>query len=244
MKPDPLDIIDAQFVAALTPGAGADAAPPTFVEVAFGGRSNVGKSSLINTLVQRKGLVRTSGTPGCTRQVNLFETRARDGVAIVLADLPGYGFAKRSKEERRTWAELIERYLKDRVTLRALVVMTDARRGFEEDDLQLVSFARTARRPDLPPLVVVPVATKIDRLPRSSAHAAIKKLNKEVGGQVISFSAVTGEGRRELWQAIRKAASLVPLATDPINRHNAAAPDTAGPDTEIDGGRRGIQGGS
>ncbi len=239
MKPDPFDILEADFVAALTPGAGADAAPPTFVEVAFGGRSNVGKSSLINTLVQRKGLVRTSGTPGCTRQVNLFETRARDGAAVVLADLPGYGFAKRSKEERRQWADLIERYLKDRITLRALVVVTDARRGFEEDDLDLVSFARTARRPDLAPLVVLPVATKIDRLPRSSAYAAVKKLDKALGLPVLPFSSVTGEGRRELWQAIRKAASLVPLANDANNRHNAADPSA-----EIDGGRRGIQGGS
>jgi GTP-binding protein len=239
VKPDNLDILDASFVAALTPGVGADAAPPTFVEIAFGGRSNVGKSSLINTLVQRKGLVRTSGTPGCTRQVNLFNTRARDGSTVVLADLPGYGFAKRSKEERKAWAELIERYLTDRITLRGLVVVTDARRGFEEDDLELIEFARTARRADLQPLVVIPVATKIDRLPKSSAHAAVRKLDRATGGAVLPFSSVTGEGRRELWLAIRRAAGLVPLANDAGNRHKAAEENA-----EVDGGRGRVQSGS
>ena len=238
MKADPLDIIDAKFVAALTPGAGADGAPPTFAEVAFGGRSNVGKSSLINTLVQRKGLVRTSGTPGCTRQVNLFESRARDGAAIVLADLPGYGFAKRSKDERRAWGTLIERYLAERVTLRAVVVVTDARRGFEEDDLELMHFARAARRPDLTPLAVIPVATKIDRLPKSSARSPVQKLTAAAGGAVLPFSSTTGEGRRELWLAIRRASGVVPLANAPGNRHNAA--ETA----ESDGERRRIQSGS
>lgn len=238
MKADPLDVLDASFIAALTPGASADGAPPTFAEVAFGGRSNVGKSSLINTLVQRKGLVRTSGTPGCTRQVNLFQTRARDGATIVLADLPGYGFAKRSKQERQAWATLIERYLAERVTLRALVIVTDARRGFEEDDLELAAFARSARRADLAPLELIFVATKIDRLPKSSARAHVKRLEKAAAGAVVPFSSETGEGRRQLWLAIRRAAGVVPLAAEPINRHNA------GEAAEADGGRRGIQGGS
>ncbi len=242
MKPDPYDVVEATFTAALAPGAQADGAPPTFVEIAFAGRSNVGKSSLINTLVQRKGLVRTSGTPGCTRQVNLFTVKARDGATVVLADLPGYGFAKRSKDERRAWASLIERYLAERVTLRALVVVTDARRGFEEDDLELFRFARAARRADLPALALLPVATKIDRLPRSSARATLQKLGSAVGIPVLPFSAVTQEGRPELWRRIRSAVGLaapgparehVPLASAPINRHNSA-PSGA----EEDGGRR------
>lgn len=239
MKTSPLDILEASFSAALTPGAKADGAPPTFAEVAFGGRSNVGKSSLINALVQRKGLVRTSGTPGCTRQVNLFLSRARDGATIVLADLPGYGFAKRSKQERRAWAELIEGYIAERVTLRALVIVVDARRGFEEDDLELAAFARAARRPDLPPLAVIFVATKVDRLPKSSARAQVKKLEAVASGAVVPFSSETGEGRRELWLAIRRSAGVLPLASAEDNRHNAgeSAPET-------DGGRRPSQSGS
>ena len=112
---DASTIVEAKFVAAQGITGGALPAP-TFAEVAFAGRSNVGKSSLINMLVQRKSLVRTSSTPGCTRQVNLFEIHAKDGTALHLADLPGYGFAKRSKQERSEWAKLIEGYLRERAT--------------------------------------------------------------------------------------------------------------------------------
>src|SRR6185503_16837281 len=112
---DPLQIIDASFVAG---AASMDSLPPPVTaEVAFAGRSNVGKSSLINALIERKGLVRTSSTPGSTRQINLYEVRAADGMVVRLVDLPGYGFTRRSKAEMASWAQLIEGYLSDRVTL-------------------------------------------------------------------------------------------------------------------------------
>jgi GTP-binding protein len=98
--PEGLRIVEAQFVAAQGISGGSLPAP-TFTEIAFAGRSNVGKSSLINALVERKSLVRTSSTPGCTRQVNVFETRAKDGTVLHLVDLPGYGYAQRSKDERK-----------------------------------------------------------------------------------------------------------------------------------------------
>ncbi len=207
-KPSPFQIIDAKFTA----GAGIEGGslpPPTFVEIAFAGRSNSGKSSLINTLVERKSLVRTSSTPGCTRQVNLFEVSARDGMRLMLADLPGYGFAKRSKQERAEWAKLIEGYLRDRATLRAIVILFDARRGIEQDDADLVAFAREPR-PAHGSLEVVLVAPKIDKMSSSERHARIAQLNKESGARIIGFSSVTTEGRDELWRAIRKAVGFAP----------------------------------
>src|SRR5262245_28482094 len=110
---DPNDIVAAAFVAGAPPGGSLP--PPTHVEIAFAGRSNVGKSSLINTLVNRRNLVRTSSTPGSTRQINLFEVKARDEAVLHIVDLPGYGFAKRSKGEQLAWKKLIEDYLATRV---------------------------------------------------------------------------------------------------------------------------------
>src|SRR5262249_28996201 len=106
---DPHRIIDAEFIAGAS--AASSLPPPTTVEIAFAGRSNVGKSSLINALVGRKNLVRTSSTPGSTRQINLYAARAADGAVLHLIDLPGYGFTRRSKAEMAAWAALIERYL-------------------------------------------------------------------------------------------------------------------------------------
>jgi GTP-binding protein len=211
----PPEVLEASFVGGLGPGTEAGTLPPpTFAEIAFAGRSNVGKSSLINTLVERKGLVRTSSTPGCTRQVNLFEVKRRDGVHLVFADLPGYGFAKRSKQERSSWAALIEGYLATRTTLRVLVLLMDARRGLEEDDLALVDFATRGRRPDLPPLEIIVVATKVDKLPRSSAKSSLAAVRRQVSRPVVGFSAVTGDGRPELWRAILKGAIGVSAAPE------------------------------
>jgi GTP-binding protein len=184
--------------------------PPTFVEVAFAGRSNVGKSSLINCMLQRSGLVRTSSTPGCTRQVNLFEAKLRDGARCVMADLPGYGFAQRSKAERNEWAKLIESYLLERVVLKGLVILVDSRRGIEDDDLELVKFA--ASRKIGGPLPVILVATKIDKLDRSRQASDLAKLKAAVASDnkatVIGFSANTGQGRTELWRSLRRMLSL------------------------------------
>src|SRR5262245_14241605 len=111
-------VLSAEFAAAAK--APNELPPPAVLEVAFAGRSNVGKSSLINSLAARKKLVRTSSTPGCTRTVSFFPTRIEGGTELVLVDLPGYGYAKRSKAERDSWADLIEEYLLGRPTLRAV----------------------------------------------------------------------------------------------------------------------------
>jgi len=200
-------IVEAKFVAAQGISGGG-LPPPTFAEVAFAGRSNVGKSSLINTLVQRKNLVRTSSTPGCTRQINLFEIRAKDGATLLLADLPGYGFAKRSKDERKEWATLIEGYLRERPTLRTLVVLFDARRGLEPDDLELVEFASAPRGRSLTPLSIILVATKVDKLPRSEQKSILGRIAKSTSMKVIGCSAIDGEGREALWAAVRKLSHL------------------------------------
>ena len=172
-------------------------------EIAFAGRSNVGKSSLLNALTARKGLARTSKTPGHTQKVNLFEVRFDDGVRLVLGDLPGYGFAHRSKEERKAWQPMIESYLLGRGSLRALVLLVDVRRGVEADDVELVEFwAQTGK-----PLVLV--GTKIDKLPKAQHKPALAKLRAAARDltsvRAVGFSAVTGEGADALWREIRAA---------------------------------------
>jgi len=198
----PLRIVDAEFLAGAAPGSSLPA--PITVEVAFAGRSNVGKSSLLNALLERKNLVRTSSTPGSTRQINLYQARAADGAVFHFADLPGYGFARRSKAETASWASLIEGYLATRVTLAAVVVLVDIRRGLEEDDRDLIEFIRAAKDVSRRPVEVLLVATKLDKVPSSTKKSALAHLEKEVGQKVFGFSALTGEGRPELWLALRR----------------------------------------
>ena len=123
-------------------------------EIAFAGRSNVGKSSLINRLTRSPRLARTSRTPGRTQQINFFAGRDE----LVFADLPGYGFARVPVQIRESWKALIEGYLEDREELRGVVVIVDARRGLEEDDAALVDYLDALGRP------VVLVASKVDKL--------------------------------------------------------------------------------
>jgi len=197
-------VLDANFAA----GAVDDASlpPPTLVEVAFAGRSNVGKSSLLNAMMQRKSLARTSNTPGCTRQINIFEVRCADGLSLRFVDLPGYGWARRSKEERSKWQTMIEGYLRRRTGLRAVVLLVDVRRGVEEEEQQLVDFLRGPREvSDARPLPVVLVATKIDKVGAAGRKPALDAVKERAGVRAIGFSAVTGEGREELWGRIRGA---------------------------------------
>jgi GTP-binding protein len=207
-RPLPIDLVQAEFVGAIARPEDEQSLAVTGAEVAFAGRSNVGKSSLINTLASRRGLVRVSATPGCTRQINFFQARARDDLNLVLVDLPGYGFAKRSKAERGDWAALIERYLEKRAQLRALVLLVDSRRGLEEDDLELVKFVHAARKSR--PIGLVLVATKIDKLQASKRAAVLRNLRRGLDGELaaVGFSSVTREGYEECWRAIRKTAGF------------------------------------
>ena len=202
-SPDDLRISRAEFVAGAIDVKGLPQA--TLAEVAFAGRSNAGKSSVMNTLVQRKNLVRTSSTPGCTRQLNVFEVALKGGPTFGMVDLPGYGFAKLSKQEKATWGRMIETYIRTRNVLRSVVLIVDVRRGIEGDDRELLEFVAAAHEdegPDAVPLTSIVVATKLDKLPRNQQKPRLAELKRESGITPIGFSAVTGEGRDELWKRI------------------------------------------
>jgi len=195
-------IADAQFIAGVT--SPEQIPPPALSEVAFAGRSNVGKSSLLNMILGRKSLVRTGGTPGTTRQLNLFQARAVDGLEVVFVDLPGYGYAKRAKSEKTKWGTLIENYLETRVTLRAVVLLVDVRRGIETEERDLIDFVRaTERRVTRPVPELIVVATKIDKLSQSQQKPAILRAANGLNCKVLGFSAETGQGKEELWAALR-----------------------------------------
>ncbi len=216
-------IVEAEFLAGAT---GRDHfPPPTLAEIAFAGRSNVGKSSLMNCLTGRKGLVRTSSTPGCTRQVAWFRTVSDDKATIDLVDLPGYGYAKRSKSERKDWAGLIEDYLMQRPTLRGVVVLADVRRGFEEDDLELVKMLRDAPRVSRPPLGIVLVATKLDKLPVSKHKTELAKMKDVAGLPVLGFSSEKAIGKVALWRKLRRIAGVaaMPTSEEPATPSDPAA---------------------
>lgn len=189
-------ITQAEFV---TSAARLTQVPPAELpEVAFAGRSNVGKSSLINTLVMRKGLVKTSSTPGKTRLLNFFVVNGKYG----FVDLPGYGYARGSKAERAGWGPLIEGYLKRRETLRAVVLIMDARHEPFSGDLELAEWL------DHQGISAIYVATKADKLKRGRRAEQRKKMAQTLGvpaESLILFSAKTRHGRPELWRAIKEA---------------------------------------
>jgi GTP-binding protein len=196
-------IVDAAFLLGVTDAAQMPA--PALTEIAFAGRSNVGKSSLLNAITERRNLVRTGRAPGTTRQLNVFSARAADGLEVLLVDLPGYGFAKRPKSEKKSWGPLIEAYLSKRVALRAVVLLVDVRRGPEPDDRELVEYVRTAGRANRRPPEIVVVATKVDKIALAARKPALAKIGRELGCRAYGFSAQTGEGKEELWRALRKA---------------------------------------
>ena len=170
-------------------------------EVAFIGRSNVGKSSLINSLLKRKGLAKVSRTPGKTRLVNLFRITSDDpGLSrFVVVDLPGYGYAKVSKALRAQWAPLIEQYLDGSEQLRVVVVLVESR-VLSEQDSQTITWLSSVGRP---PVVV---ATKVDKLKMSERVGALRRLQEGLGlvEGVIPYSSVTGEGRDRLWAVLKE----------------------------------------
>lgn len=203
----PLDVLDARFVAEAR--SAAHFAPQGPPEVAFAGRSNVGKSTLINAVCQRKGLARTSRTPGCTRGVVMFDLRFRSGAALRLVDLPGYGYAGVSKSERRAWGPLIENYLSKRETLRGVLILVDSRRGPESEEDELMEYLRSIGVP------YVLVATKADKMSRSERGLAFKIIGQRSRARVIGTSGETGEGRDEVVKA------MLALAFPPTEREGS-----------------------
>ncbi|MFO0591383.1 MAG: ribosome biogenesis GTP-binding protein YihA/YsxC [Polyangiaceae bacterium] len=199
---EPFEIIHADFTAAAGPGS---TLPDHGFEVAFAGRSNVGKSSLINGLTGRKNLVRVGATPGVTRTLTQFSARTRAGGTFALVDLPGYGFAQRSKAERQQWADLIEGYLRDRDQLVAVVLLVDARRGVEEEDRALIEFVMTPGETPRPVPELFLIATKIDKISKSAQLAAVNAVKAPGGVRAIAWSSVTGQGRSDLARRIALA---------------------------------------
>lgn len=188
-------VIASEFVAS---ASSAQSLPASLtVEVAFAGRSNVGKSTLLNLLMGRK-LAHTSSTPGRTRTLNFFSVTTRGKSVLSFVDLPGYGFAKRGKDERYAWGELVERYLLQRPALGLVVVLVDGRRGPEHDDLELLKMLKDEKSGRPAPHVLL-VATKLDKLPlaqRKPALAAIAKGGHRVHGVSESDPASIAE----LWR--------------------------------------------
>ena len=169
-------------------------------EIAFLGRSNVGKSSLINALIGSKGLAHTSNTPGRTQTINFY--RVASGAATSLGtcyfvDLPGYGYAKVSREQTQGWKKLIEAYLLNRATLQLSLVILDARRGWMPQDLEWKHRLEAHHRN------YVVIATKMDKLNQSDAQRSLTAIRKETA-EPLACSAITGRGVREIWQAIAK----------------------------------------
>ncbi|MFN7922297.1 MAG: ribosome biogenesis GTP-binding protein YihA/YsxC [Bryobacteraceae bacterium] len=170
--------------------------PETLPEFAFLGRSNVGKSSLLNALAGQKGLAHTSSTPGRTQSVNFFAVADR----YRFVDLPGYGHAAVSKSARESWKSLIEAFLTQRNNLALCFLLLDSRRGWMPQDLELRDWLDAHQRRH------AVVATKFDKLgSQSERHAGLARLRQHGNGaEIIPFSAVTGQGVREIWQTISK----------------------------------------
>ncbi|MFO8162997.1 MAG: ribosome biogenesis GTP-binding protein YihA/YsxC [Thermodesulfobacteriota bacterium] len=177
--------------------------PSNKPEIAFAGRSNVGKSSLINRLINSRNVARTSSRPGRTRYINFFSVEKN----LYFTDLPGYGYAEVPLHVRQSWKKLVETYLQKRTNLKAVVVIVDIRRKVREEDFNLLNWLTAYQ---ITPIIVL---TKVDKLSKSQAHTQIdlisKELIKEGFHHPISFSAKTGQGIHELWEKIHEIVNLV-----------------------------------
>jgi GTP-binding protein len=194
--------VPAKFVtSAAKPG---DFPPPTLPELAVVGRSNVGKSSLINALVGQDGLARTSRTPGRTRLVNWFEVSAQS--RFFLVDLPGFGYAEVNQATRETWRPLIERYLTDRTTLAGVLLLIDIRRNAEEEELDLVPWLLERGTP------IVVALTKGDKLPKNKRTLEVMRARKLLGlhRDPIAVSTLSGDGVEPLFRSLLQLVAARP----------------------------------
>ncbi|MFK7898388.1 MAG: ribosome biogenesis GTP-binding protein YihA/YsxC [Myxococcota bacterium] len=211
-----MKILEAELIAS---APRAELLPPSGLpEIAFLGRSNVGKSSLLNALARRKKLARTSSTPGKTRDIVLFRIRT-DRAEIGLVDLPGYGWAKVSRKERDGWQRMIENYLAKRRELKLAILLQDVRRTWTEDEFLLL---RWLAEKDVPGRIVL---TKIDKLKQMKRKERIKKLRAEIGegfGKPISTSSQKGDGLDLVWKTCFEYAFDLKPAVD----ETTPAPDS------------------
>jgi GTP-binding protein len=195
-----MKVISAEFVSSADRPSGyfKDGA---LAQVAFAGRSNVGKSSLINRLCGRKKLARTSSTPGRTQMINFFSINE----SLLFVDLPGYGYAKVPVEIQKKWRPMVNSYLEENPALKLLVLIIDIRRGPKEEELSLLSWLAEH---DIPACVVL---TKADKLKRGQLAKERAAAAREIGvdpGDLLLFSAVTGVGKEEIWKEIRSAVGV------------------------------------
>jgi GTP-binding protein len=219
-------VLDAQFIAEAREVGGLPAFGPP--EVAIAGRSNVGKSTLLNRLAARRGLARTSKTPGRTRGIVFFDLRLGGAVAervpiLRLADLPGYGYAQVSRTERQSWQPLIEGYTRARPTLALFVILLDARRGIENEERQLYDWLGTERVP------AQVVFTKVDKLSARERSALQTRCREWFGAPApgraapLLVSGDTGENVDALWAAIL-ASARAQTALDPAREAVESSP--------------------
>ena len=169
--------------------------PPDMPEIAFAGRSNVGKSSLINTLVNRKRLVKTSTTPGRTQLVNFFVVNG----AIAFVDLPGYGYAKVPMPIKKTWGPMIETYLKGRDNLKGVVLLMDIRRVPRQEEKTFIDWLNHY---NIPPVLALTKADKLSKSKQAQQRAVIAEALGVDANGLIPFSAKTRQGRTAVWDAI------------------------------------------
>lgn len=173
-----------------------------FPEIALSGRSNVGKSSLINTLINRKGLARTSSQPGKTQTLNFYNIESE----LYFVDVPGYGYAKVSKKDREKWGQMIERYFSDRPVLRGVISLVDGRHEPTKLDCQMIDFLHYY---DLPILVC---ATKMDKIPRGKWNRTESQIRKKLAlnpqDEIVLFSSVTKAGKEEVWNWVEKMSGI------------------------------------
>jgi GTP-binding protein len=191
-----MKIISAEFVKSATKPS--EYPPENLPEIAVAGKSNVGKSSLINTLVNRKNLAKTSSSPGRTQTINFFRVNEK----ISLVDLPGYGYAKVSLRIRETWKPMVESYLQTREGIRLVVLILDARRGASAEDLTLLDWLEYHQ---IPSLIVLTKADKLSQLERARQKKTLADIPLLSGKPTCFFSAFTGEGKEDIWKHIQGA---------------------------------------
>ncbi len=197
-----MKILSAEFITSATRPS--QYPPVNFPEIAFAGKSNVGKSSLINVLVNRKRLVKTSTTPGRTQLINFFDINA----GLTFVDLPGYGYAKVPAAIQKSWKPMIETYLSGRPTLRAVVMIMDIRRVPDEKDLYLIHWLGHHQIP------AIPVLTKTDKLKPSEQTRQLTLVSATTGipgDQIILFSAKTRTGKERIWDTIERICDAATL---------------------------------